>query len=352
MSRILGFDIGGANTKAVMLSINQDQAQPVFKSQYYPFWKDNPERLANMLKKLGNPTDQTIQAIAVTITAELSDIFETKADGVTHIIKALEEAFPRTPLTLLNSQGSLVSSETAQQNPLSVAAANWYATGWLVARHVATAIIIDTGSTSTSIIPIKNGKVVAQGKTDLEKLQYGELVYSGALRTTVPAIVANVPINDKPTRIASEWFAQSGDVHIILGHLQPEEYTVDTPDNRSTSRSDALSRLARVVCADRSMLSDTALQHLAEYIYHQQLTHIAAGITQVRKHLEEHSAPTELHNLQYIGAGLGRKFLSVPAALRAGLEKGQLMEQLFNEQVAYSTPAYGIAIMLAESLGR
>ena len=44
MSRILGFDIGGANTKAVMLSINQDQAQPVFKSQYYPFWKDNPER--------------------------------------------------------------------------------------------------------------------------------------------------------------------------------------------------------------------------------------------------------------------------------------------------------------------
>ena len=77
-------------------------------------------------------------------------------------------------------------------------------------------VVVDVGSTSASIIPIVNGQVVAKGKTDLEKLMCGELVYTGSLRTNVAAIVQSVPVKDGVAGVASELFALSADVHLIL----------------------------------------------------------------------------------------------------------------------------------------
>ncbi len=70
-------------------------------------------------------------------------------------------------------------------------------------------IVVDVGSTSTSIIPIVEGRVAAEGRSDLEKLINGELVYSGVLRTNIAAIVNNVPVRGKVSRVSSEMFATS-----------------------------------------------------------------------------------------------------------------------------------------------
>jgi uncharacterized hydantoinase/oxoprolinase family protein len=59
------------------------------------------------------------------------------------------------------------------ERQLSVAAENWCATGWLVAQQLMDCVIVDVGSTSTSIVPVLNGKVVALVKTDLAKLLCG-----------------------------------------------------------------------------------------------------------------------------------------------------------------------------------
>jgi len=45
-------------------------------------------------------------------------------------------------------------------------------------------IVIDVGA-QLRAYPNLNGTVVAEGKTDLEKLIAGELVYTGGLRTNV-----------------------------------------------------------------------------------------------------------------------------------------------------------------------
>jgi uncharacterized hydantoinase/oxoprolinase family protein len=71
---------------------------------------------------------------------------------------------------------------------MKVAAANWIATAPLAAKINPNCILIDTGSTTTDIIPIKNGRECADGRSDLERLKTGELVYSGTLRTNVAAL--------------------------------------------------------------------------------------------------------------------------------------------------------------------
>ena len=82
----------------------------------------------------------------------------------------------------------MLDYEGVKNNPLALAAANWIATAPLAAHIYPDCVLIDIGSTTTDIIPIKNGKECARGRTDLERLGTGELVYTGALRTNVATI--------------------------------------------------------------------------------------------------------------------------------------------------------------------
>ena len=71
------------------------------------------------------------------------------------------------PIYVLNTDAKLESLSTALREPLRVAAANWAATGWLVSQYFKNCVVVDIGSTSTSIIPIVDGKVAARAKLTL-----------------------------------------------------------------------------------------------------------------------------------------------------------------------------------------
>ena len=86
---------------------------------------------------------------------------------------------------------------------------------------------------------------LARGKTDLEKLMCGELVYTGSLRTNVAAIVHSIPIRNGVAGVASELFALSGDVHLVLGNISEEDYTSETADGRGKTVPEALARLSQ-----------------------------------------------------------------------------------------------------------
>ena len=88
------------------------------------------------------------------------------------------------------------------------------------------------------------GQVVARGKTDLDKLLCGELVYTGSLRTNVAAIVQSVPIRDGVANVSSELFALSGDIHLIFRKHRSRRYTSETADGRGKTMQEAFARLA------------------------------------------------------------------------------------------------------------
>ncbi len=183
---VLGFDVGGANTKAAFVCIKKGELlNAEVAVEYFPIWKKTEklsEVLVELKQKLGA---SSLDGVGLTMTAELSDAYQTKREGVNHILNCVSKAFPDVPIFVLNTAAELVTIDAAKQEPLAVAAANWVATGWLVGRNIKNCVVVDVGSTSTSIIPIVNAKLVALGKTDLDKLICGELVYTGSLRTNV-----------------------------------------------------------------------------------------------------------------------------------------------------------------------
>ncbi len=340
---MLGFDIGGANTKAVL--IRRDNAQTplvLVASQYFPFWKHShklPEILISLKNRLGA---DSLDALGVTMTAELSDAYQTKREGVQHILGCVRTAFPEISTYVLNTNAELFTINAAQAEPLRVAAANWAATGWVVSRKLSNALVVDVGSTSTSIIPIVAGKVAAQGKTDIEKLVCGELVYTGCLRTNVAAIVQSIPVKGGVASVSSELFALSGDIHLLLGHISPADYTSETADGRGKTVSEALARLARVVCADTDMLTEAEITDMARYVYGKQVSQVASGIKKSYAYVK---AKTCLR-VPVVVTGLGKDFLARKAAEIVGVDEIVDLDSILISKAVYATPAAGTAAMV------
>src|SRR5271169_940818 len=117
MKRILGLDVGGANLK---------MAHTDGTAQTMPFelWKQ-PEKLPHVLRKLA-ASAPAFDKVAVTMTGELCDCFETKRDGVQTILGAARTAFAK-PLRIWRNDGRFVDMPTARLSPYEVASANWLA---------------------------------------------------------------------------------------------------------------------------------------------------------------------------------------------------------------------------------
>ena len=223
--------------------------------------------------------------LAVTMTGELCDCFETKAAGVAHILGACETLAadrPGRPLWVWQTAGEFVDPATARDCWQLTAAANWHATATFVGRCVPAgpALLIDVGSTTTDLIPIEDGLPVPRGRTDLERLTRRELVYRGVGRTDV-AFAGDVDVLGEPVLLPIERFATTRDAFLALGEAPERPADRDTADGRPAVRAAALGRLARAVCCDRSELEDEELLDAARQIVDRLIDDIAGAIPYV-----------------------------------------------------------------------
>jgi probable H4MPT-linked C1 transfer pathway protein len=334
---IIGWDVGGVNLKAARL------ADGPLTTAIQPFELQRaPDRLSAALADIAARLHATPADLhAVTMTAELSQHFRTKRDGVAFVLDALAAALPGSVLHVWGTDGRFHTPDGARAEPLRAAASNWMATAAFVAQHAPDAILIDVGSTTTDIIPIVAGEVAALGRTDPERLSSGELVYTGALRTPVEAVVRRVPLGGGHASVSAEGFALTADLYLWLGNLPAEDYTVPTPDGRPATRAFAGERLARVVCGDRDTVTETDVDRLARAVAEAQIDDVAQGIRRVR---ERHPGLTTA-----VVTGLG-DFIGVGAAARAGLRTVSLADGLGRE-AARAAPAAAVAHLLRRALG-
>ncbi len=139
------------------------------------------------------------------------------------------------------------------------------------------ALLIDIGSTTTDIIPCDR----PQGLTDAERLQTGELVYTGYTRTPVPSVTTRAPLLGTWQSLARDNFATMADVRRLLGRLSDDDDQHDTADGRSKSVEDSLRRFARGFGRDGEMRHLKGWKVAAAYIEEEQGRSIYDGAIQV-----------------------------------------------------------------------
>jgi probable H4MPT-linked C1 transfer pathway protein len=245
------------------------------------------------------------------MTAELCDCFPTKRDGVLAVLDAVISATSGRPILVWGLDGTFHSPDEMRDRPYLAAAANWLALATVAAKRieVGPGLLIDIGSTTTDVIPIRDGAVVALGRTDTERLQTGELVYLGVRRTPVFAVADRLTFRGRPTRLAAEFFATTHDVFLTLGEVPETDADLTTADGRPSTVSAARDRLARVVCADREGFEDQDARDFARAARAVLLERLVEGVTEVRASLGE--APGTV-----VVAGSG-EFLAVELATLA-----------------------------------
>lgn len=329
----MGWDIGGVNVKAARVF-----AGHVLGARTRPFEIQHaPNRLSELLRELAAelgaaPSDPH----AITMTAELSQLFRTKREGVHFVLRAVEGAFPDSPLAVYTVDGAFIDPDGARRDPIAVAASNWRATASQVSLTWPDCTLVDIGTTTTDIIPIAGGRVVALGRTDPERLGSGELLYLGALRTPIEAIVHEVPLAGGSAGVSAEGFALAGDVHLWRGDLPPEHYTVPTPDGRDATREFARERIARIVCADVELLDDPAIDAIAARVADRQVERVADALARVQgRHPGSETVVT---------AGLGA-FLAGRAARRLGRPAIPLADTV-GADASRAAPAAAVALLL------
>jgi hypothetical protein len=109
-----------------------------------------------------------------------------------------------------------------------------------------------------------------KGLTDLLRVQAGYLIYTGMLRGNIATRLQSVILDRVVTPVSSEYFAASADAHLVLGHITPAQYSSDTPDKKEKTKTAALRRLARVVCADLDEIGTDGAYQIARQFWEKQ----------------------------------------------------------------------------------
>jgi probable H4MPT-linked C1 transfer pathway protein len=320
-SKIIGLDIGGANTKLASAD------GKIVELHYLPLWKNT--RLPEVLEEIAQRLKP--EKVAVVMTGELADCFENKEQGIRFIKETVNSAFTDSNISYINSMGRFQQKTGSFRG---LAAANWAASSRFIGKELGDCIFVDVGSTTSDIIPIISGEHKA-GLTDFERLLRSELIYSGILRTNLAVLLEKVKLEKGWCRTASELFATTADSYLLLGKIDENLYTCETADGAGKNKTDAMRRVARLVCADLSEISEEEIYEIARQVKEKQISTLAEAIYELVQ-------KNELEKI--VAAGIG-EFLIKEAAERLGFECISVSE-LWGEDISKVFPAYAAARLL------
>jgi len=324
---ILGIDIGGANTKITELMGETYRIHHI----YLPLWKRDT-RLVELLRRYNS---EDVEKVGVVMTAELVDVYRSKREGVEDILKTVERAFPNKEIYVFDVEGNFLDLDAARRNYIKVSASNWTATAHFVIRDICNnCVLVDMGSTTTDVIPIREGKVLAE-KRDLKRLMSNQLVYVGALRTPLSFLSRTVTFRGYETNISSEYFSITGDINIILSKIGEEDYTCDTPDGAPVDRESCMRRVARILCSDLEELRKEEILDISHQLYSKLLDIIRYNVDQV-------SQRYGIEDVVITGLGEG--------ILREALEGYRILSigEKYGREVSLCTPSFAVAKLLED----
>jgi (4-(4-[2-(gamma-L-glutamylamino)ethyl]phenoxymethyl)furan-2-yl)methanamine synthase len=302
---IIGWDLGGAHLKAARL----DATGRVERVVQLPcaLWRGlvELERALDAASALLGPA----ATHAVTMTGEMADLFATREEGVACLVAAMCARFGGLRF-YAGESGFLPPARTAGAAAV-LASANWMASAELVASCLPDALLVDVGSTTTDLVPIRGGRICARGRDDASRLEARELVYTGVARTPVMAMAADALFQGRAVPLVAELFATAADVHRLCGRLPRDADQHPAADAGEKTEAGSARRLARMIGRDVDTAPLDDWRGLVRALAAAQSHRIQEAGDQV---IARESLPPEA---PVVAAGVGR-FLAADLAARLG----------------------------------
>ncbi len=295
---IIGWDIGGAHVKAAILDSSNVITQ-VWQLPC-PLWKglDYLTQAVDQIQRQFNSADCLH---VITMTGELVDLFSDREQGVEQIIGCLQQSLiDQEILVYAGLEGFIALEQLQPQHYPAVASANWLASSCYAASQVSDGLFVDIGSTTTDILILSKHHVEAQGMTDYQRMQSGELVYTGIIRTPVMAVADQASFKGQPLNLMAEHFATMADVYRLTAELNELHDQAETADGAEKTVMASARRLSRMTGYDFKADDLAIWKQFAENIKAKQQEKIRQAVL---RQLSRNLIPRQS---VFIGAGVGR----------------------------------------------
>ena len=293
---VIGWDLGGAHLKAAL--VGDDGVLSDVVQVPCPLWKGMgrfAEAVESVVGRWSLPRHHVI-----TMTGELVDLFPDRETGVETLLGYITNRLKDHNLSVYAGRVGTVPVARYREYVTTIASANWLASASYAANQLDEGLLLDVGSTTTDVVAFSGGKVLNVGINDAERLQSGELVYTGVVRTPVAAVTRKVPFDGTWQRLTAELFSTMADVYRLLGVLPEGADQLETADGRGKDMAESASRLGRMLGRDAHSTRRNEWGHVAGYIARCQMGQILDAVDQVLSgsHLSDGAA--------IVGAGVGR----------------------------------------------
>lgn len=306
-SPAIGWDLGGAHLKAAFLEPSGAAVRVVQVA--CPLWQG--------LTHLEAALDQAIAILgsaplhAVTMTGEMVDLFPDRAEGVRRILEAVSAKVPRAALRVFAAGRGFLDPLEAAGASREVASANWMASAALTSNLLDAALLLDIGSTTTDLVPVSGGRVLARGSDDAGRLVAGELVYTGVVRTPLMTLAEAVPFAGEWVPLMAEHFATTADIYRLTGRLPEGADLLPAADGGEKTVPGSARRLARMIGRDTESAPLASWRRLAAWLERAHLRRFEDALDRLES---RDVIPTDA---PVVAAGVGR-FIAGELARRRG----------------------------------
>jgi (4-(4-[2-(gamma-L-glutamylamino)ethyl]phenoxymethyl)furan-2-yl)methanamine synthase len=296
---VYGWDIGGAHLKRARMNDAGELLD--VRQAACPLWLglDQLDQAFTHLMQDGStgPKDRHV----ITMTGELTDYFENRAQGVSGILEHICLLLPGTEISVFAGPRGFLDPHRLEEDDWTwIASANWLASGMWAARKRGEGLFMDVGSTTSDLMLFSSHAPANRGYTDHERMVSDELIYTGILRTPIMTLSKEVAVLGRWTHPMAEHFATTADLYRVTGEIREATDQYPAADQGPKTRDASIRRLARQFGLDADSLPDGTIERLARFLRDGQIHRLKAAVQlQISRGLIADQAPL-------VGAGIGR----------------------------------------------
>ncbi len=363
--RTLGIDLGNAKVKFVALERGNSLPEAVWGGGPIPF---NPRRLPDRRQDFDEGLPSALARFLIShafvpeeferVVVSTSHFFSYPSFEAAHLhtVELLERLFPASEVRLLGAEGRLytLGEARALAGPQVVrfAATKFWGSAYLASKLIDHGLSIDTGTTSTDIIPVVGGRPDPQAAQDpdrynLDRLKTRRFSWYGMTATPLDYLAHEAEAEGELWPLYPR-VAKTEVLTAILDLAPRDLAEAHAYGGQFPSVEAARFQLAQACGLDVQLIGAQTLEAIARDLYRRMVERLAANVRRVA----EIAGLGPVQRAQGAVMGLGRASVARDALLLAGFDEARLVdvEELLGSELSSVSTAYGAALLGLEDV--
>jgi uncharacterized hydantoinase/oxoprolinase family protein len=297
---IIGFDIGGSNIKFAVITPCGEKYVARGGIVNAPFMSMELEHIVNQFLS-GVQDDISHIGVITSYPVSCGD----QREGMEKIVNLFQKVMPEKPVFFIDFESRMWPlQEVISADPARFAMSNFFGSAYLGSKIRSNTVVMDTGSTSTDILLIRDNCPVAIGQdtNSIGRQLTGEMTWTGVLFTPVSSLTEYVPLRGRLVK-GNPRGGTANDVYNIIYYEKMRDL-LGTYEIKQKEKDRYALNLASLFLCDLKNIGPDEIENAARYVSVKHVEVVAGFLLQVLSYHKMHVKDTD-----FVLMGIGKDIL-------------------------------------------